>query len=463
MYLANRKDKKFRKEIEMKEGHVNVLGKLLFFSMVFGLLTPPIAQAQQDDDARIEKLEAAVRALQAELESLKAERAAERAKAAREAPPAVDQKRLEQLVSKTFEEKKDKLGVVPDWVRNVKISGDFRYRHENLDSENASTGRWNKGVNRHRMRARLMVEAMVNNDWDLVFRIASGSDKSPISTNQDLEDSFTKKDVWLDLAYFNWHPATMEGLKVFGGKMKNAFYRAGKNELIWDTDLNPEGIAVQYVMHLSNVDQMFINGGGFWVDESTTGVDTSLWGAQAYWKHTIGNPDYILAGASYYDFGALQGRSSLKTWGSSSFLGNTSSGTLYASDYNIFETFGEYGFECAGLPLAVFGNWAENLAASTNQSTGWLIGGKLNKAQEPGSWELRYDYRELEADAVVGAMSESDWLSGGTDGKGHKFVLKYQLAKNLQAGLTYYHLENNRNNTRAADYRRLQADLVFKF
>ncbi|MHC4160028.1 MAG: hypothetical protein ACYSSO_13230, partial [Planctomycetota bacterium] len=81
----------------MKEGHVNVLGRLLFFAMVFGLLTSPIALAQQDDDARIEKLEAAVRALQAELEALKAERA----RAARQAPPAIDQKQLEQLVSKT--------------------------------------------------------------------------------------------------------------------------------------------------------------------------------------------------------------------------------------------------------------------------------------------------------------------------------------------------------------------------
>ncbi|MHC4488325.1 MAG: putative porin [Planctomycetota bacterium] len=445
----------------MKEGHMNVLGKLLLFAMVLGLLTPSIVQAQQDDDARIERLEAAVRALQAELEALKAERA----RPARKAPPAVDQKQLEQLVSKTFEEKKDELGAVPDWVQNVKISGDFRYRHEHLDTENASTGRWNNGQDRHRMRARLMVEAMVNDDWDLAFRIASGSDRSPISTNQDLEDSFSKKYVWLDLAYFTWHPASKEGLNVFGGKMKNAFYMAGKNQLIWDTDLNPEGIAAQYVMPLSDIDQLHLNGGGFWVDESTTGVDTSLWGGQAYWKHTIGNPDYILAGLGYYDYGNLKGRGNLPaTWGSTAgFTGNTNTGVTYVSDYDIFEAFAEYGFEHAGLPLAVFGSWVQNMVAATDADTGWLIGGKLNKAKEPGSWELGYDYRVLEADAVVGAMSESDWLGGGTDGRGHKFGLKYQIAKNLQAALTYYHLENERNSTRDADYRRLQADLIFKF
>lgn len=444
----------------MKEQNVNVLVKLLFVVMLFGAFTPLIARAQQNDDARIKKIEAAVRALQAELDAIKAERA----RAAREAAPAVVQEHIEQLVSKAFEEKKDGLGAVPDWVKNIKISGDFRFRHDHLDSEDASTGKWNKGVDKGRIRARLMFETKVNDDWDLAFRIASGSDKSPISTNQDLEDSFSKKDLWLDLAYFTWHPAAKKGLKVFGGKMKNAFYRAGKSQLIWDTDLNPEGIAAQYVMSLNEVDQLFINGGGFWVDENTSGVDTSLWGVQTYWKRKIGNPDYILAGVGYYDFANLQGRDDLKsTWGTSNFLGNTSSGGLFVSDFDIFEAFGEYGFEYAGLPLAVFGNWAQNIVASSSEDTGWMIGCKLNKAKELGSWELMYDYRVLEADAVVGALSESDWLGGGTDGKGHRFVFKYQLAKNVQAGLTYYHLENERSSIRDADYRRLQADLVFKF
>ncbi|MHC4509479.1 MAG: putative porin [Planctomycetota bacterium] len=349
------------------------------------------------------------------------------------------------------------------WIERIKMSGDFRYRHEHLD-EQESNGRWDDGVDRHRIRARLMLEAIINDDWDVAFRIASGSDKSPISTNQDLEDAFSKKDVWLDLAYFTWHPAAKEGLNVFGGKMKNAFYRAGKNQLLWDSDLNPEGIAAQYVKPLSDVDQILLNGGGFWVDENSGGVDTSLWGAQAYWKHTIGNPDYVLAGASYYDFGNLQGRGDLgSTWGSANFFGNTNSGALFTSDYDIVEAFGECGFECSGLPLAVFGSWAQNIVASTGEDTGWLLGGKLNKAKDPGSWELSYDYRELEADAVVGGFTESDFLGSRTDSRGHKFGFKYQLAKNLQAGLIYYHLEDTSTSSLDRDYRRLQTDLVFKF
>jgi len=373
---------------------------------------------------------------------------------------------LQRRITGLETEEKEGTGL-PDsikWIENVKISGDFRYRHEHLD-EQQSNGRWDDGVDRDRIRARLILEAIINDEWDVVFRIASGSDKSPISTNQDLEDAFSKKDLWLDLAYFTWHPEAHEGLNVFGGKMKNVFYRAGKNELVFDSDLNPEGIAAQHVTSLSKIDQLFLNGGGFWVDENGSGVDTSLWGAQAYWKHTIGNPEYLLAGASYYDYGNLQGRSNLAgTWGpSTSFFGNTNSGGVYSSDYDIFETFGEYGFECAGLPLAVFGSWVQNIAASSSQDTGWLVGGKLNKAKAPGSWELSYDYRDLEADAVVGGFTESDFLGSRTDSKGHKFGFKYQLAKNVQAGLIYYHLEDISNSSLERDYRRLQTDLIFKF
>ncbi len=349
------------------------------------------------------------------------------------------------------------------WIEKVKISGDLRYRHDHEDKQDSSGG-WENGVDRERIRARLMLEAIVNNEWDVAFRIASGSDKSPVSTNQDLEDAFSKKDIWLDLAYFNWHPIAVDGLNVVGGKVMNPFYTVGKNELVWDSDLNPEGIAGQISKPLSDADRLFINGGGFWVDENAAGADTSLWGAQTYIKHDMGNSDYLLGGATYWDYGNLQGRGDLKsTWGSSDFFGNTSSGGLYVSDYDIFEAFGEYGFQCIGLPVAVFGSWVQNVVASTSDDTGWLLGARLNKAKEPGSWEFSYDYRKLEADAIVGGFTESDFLESATDSRGHKFGFKYQLATNLQSGLTYYHLEDTGNSTRDLDYRRLLADLVLNF
>ena len=220
------------------------------------------------------------------------------------------EKKVEDKVAEVV--KDQQTAALPDslkWAEKFKISGDFRYRHEHLDREGvvSSRERWLNGADRGRIRARLMLEAMLNKDWDVGVRIASGTSRDPISTNQDLEDALSSKNLWLDLAYFDWHPSADEGLDILGGKMKNPFYKVGKHELIWDDDLNPEGIAASYVTPVSDADQLFFNGGGFWVDESALGVDTSLWGAQTYLKHTIGNPDYVLAGAGYYDYGNIEG------------------------------------------------------------------------------------------------------------------------------------------------------------
>jgi cell division protein FtsB len=380
------------------------------------------------------------------------------------------QKQKDKALTEKIEEvaQKKETFTLPDslkWAEKVKISGDFRYRHERIDEEKTGSGvRWKAGRDRDRIRARLMIDAMVNDDWGLGFRLASGSG-DPASTNQTLEDSFSSKPLWLDLAYFDWHPAARKGLNVFGGKVKNPFYKVGGNQLIWDDDLNPEGIAANYCVPLNDRDELYINGGGFWVDESSSGVDTSLWGAQGYFKHKIGNPDYILGGVSYFDYGNIQGRGDLQsTWSSTSnFFGNTTSSGLFASDFDIFEAFAEYGTKLMGLPFTVFGDWAKNLVASNSEDTAWLIGGKFNKAKDPGSWEVGYNYRELEADSVLGAFTDSDFIGGGTDGKGHQFGFTYQLAKNLQASVTYFNSERDGTTGRSLDYRRLQLDLKLKF
>ena len=354
-----------------------------------------------------------------------------------------------------------------DWTQRIKWSGDFRYRHESIDEETTGSVRWKDGRNRHRIRARLMLEAVLNDEWDVAFRIASGS-ADPTSTNQTLDSSFSSKEIWLDLAYFDYHPQSVAGLNVYGGKMKMPFYQAGKHQLIFDSDLNPEGIAAVLERKVNDRDTVRLTAGGFWVDEASgSGGDTSMWGVQALVKHAIGNPDTLTAGVSYYDFGNIKGRANLpSTWGTStSFLGNTgSAATGYASDFDILEAFGEYATKLGGAPASFYGSWVQNTAASTSEDTGWIIGTTYNKCSDPGSWEASYNYRDVEADAVVGALSDSDFIDGGTNGKGHTFGAKYQVDKNVQAALTYFLNEDRAAAAgRSMDYRRLQADLIFKF
>jgi hypothetical protein len=377
---------------------------------------------------------------------------------------AQQKKVIAEEVSKAVEKKQ--VSALPDsikWVEKVKISGDFRYRYDNIDAE--SGGEWTKGVNRNRIRARLNIIGKVNDEVDLGFRIASGS-ADPVSTNQDLENSFSSKDIWLDRAYFDWHPDMFTGFSFIGGKIPNPFYTAGDNQLIWDADLNPEGLAVKYEKAMNDNCTFYLNGGGFWVDEdpsSSSKTDTSLWGIQSYIKQKFEDSSHLIGGISYYDYGNLENQPDLSSrWGSSKWFGNNvnAAGTGYATDFDILEVFGEYGFKLNEMPVVVFGSYVDNLAAN-KQDKGWLVGCSLNKAKDPGSWALSYNYRDLEEDAVVGQFSESDFIGGGTDGKGHVFSGQYQIAKNLQAALTYY--LNTIKNSDDDSYRRLQADLILKF
>jgi hypothetical protein len=200
---------------------------------------------------------------------------------------AQQKKTISEEVEKAVEKKQ--VSALPDslkWIENFKIGGDFRYRYEGIDAQ--SGGKWGSSVNRNRIRARLSLDAKVNDDIDLGFRIASGS-ADPVSTNQTLEDSFSSKDIWLDRAFFNWHPGTIKGFNFIGGKMPLPFYRVGNNQLIWDDDLNPEGLAAKYQVPLSDSLTAFINGGGFWVGhaDTATAPDTSLWAIQGYLKNTF--------------------------------------------------------------------------------------------------------------------------------------------------------------------------------
>jgi hypothetical protein len=438
------------------------LGKLLLIAIVFGFFVPVAAHAEQDSNARIEKLEAAVEALQAELAALKAERA----KAPVSAAPPVDQKRLEELVNKTFEERKSDF-VAPDWVKSIKPFGDFRYRYESLDNTGDTVGNKRR---RNRIRARLGFKAKLNEEWDTIFRIASGSSESPTSTNQTIDDAFESKQIWLDLAYADWHPERFTGLNVFMGKMKNPFYRVGKNQLIWDSDVNPEGIAAKYSWNLSDTTTATLVGGGFWLDERSTDADAGYFGIQGMLKRKFDNGSHLLGGLSYYDIGNIDS----KAIGGVSLQGNTqavagSDPATYRYDFDIVEGFTEYGWKCNGMPVAVFGNYLENTAAPSGRNTAYSIGAQLNKAKKPGSWQLKASYREVESDAVFGGLSDSDFIDGGTGGRGYVLGFKYQLAKNIQAGLTYFINERDRRTSDASggsgsqNFNRLQADLIFKF
>ena len=291
-----------------------------------------------------------------------------------EASQKAQEQKVDEKISKAVESKQ--IEALPDslkWAENIKWSVDLRYRHESIDDDTATTKR-----DRNRIRARLKMNAKINDEWDAILRLASGSSDSPTSTNQTLgdssSDSFSSKGIWLDWAYADYHPESMPGLNVLLGKMVNPFYKVGKNQLIFDGDLSPEGGAATYAWNLNDSTSAKLTGGAFWLRERSTDADTSIFGIQGLLKHKLSKDSHLLGGVGFYDFGNIKG----KSLSGISAKGNTTSGGLYVNDYDILEGFGEYGFKIGNVPAAVFGNYVNNTGASTSQDTAWLIGAKYN-------------------------------------------------------------------------------------
>ncbi|MCP4677227.1 MAG: hypothetical protein GY854_17265 [Deltaproteobacteria bacterium] len=345
----------------------------------------------------------------------------------------------------------------PIWTDYIRIKGDFRYRFEMIDKDEKDL-RY-----RHRIRARLGVHAKIIDDLGVVVQLGTGGSDDPVSNNQSLTEAFSSKPLWLDLAYFDWHPSFADGLKLVGGKMKNPFYRVGKTELQWDPDMNPEGLALSYNRAFGLVEP-FVHGGGFWMEERKEDDDSWLLGAQGGLKFTFADGlFYVLAGGGYMDFTAIRGHGLY--WDPEDSFGNSTiedeEGNLtYAGDFNEVNAFGEIGGKIVHLPWAVFADWATNIGAD-DDNTGWLIGASLGKCKESLDFQVRYIYREVEKDAVVALLTDSDFKGGGTDGKGHEANLSFQIVKGIKLAATYFYNQTPLEDT--GDYHRAQFDLKFKF
>ena len=345
-----------------------------------------------------------------------------------------------------------------DWWENVKVKGDFRYRHEMINKEDKDVR------HRNRIRARLAVEAKVNDEMKTVIQLATGSE-DPASTNQTLDNAFTTKNIGLDLAYFEYKPSKLKGLKVVGGKFKNSFFKPGKSELIWDGDLNLEGGAFNYHSEKDNFN-FNLTGAGLWIDESSSGDNVSLLagqgGAILYFNEKKSS---VAIGSSYFIYNNIKNHTALyevdDPKGNSSET-NADDEEIYLNDYELLELFCEVNHKFDKTPVTVMFDYVTNSGADS-LNTGWLVGLRVGKAKKPGSWEFRYNYREVEKDAVIGAFADSDFRGGGTNAKGHEIGGAYQLLENTAFKLSYFMNDIGIDQDNTEDFQRLQVDLQLKF
>lgn len=358
------------------------------------------------------------------------------------------------------------------WWDKVTVKGDIRYRYETIadDSKTKKDGSTYTRA-RDRIRARVGVEGKVNDNVKAGVEFSTGQ-SDPVSGNQTIGDGFIKKDFKLNLAYFdyNFFGDNPNELHAIAGKMKNPFIML-QDDLVWDGDATPEGLAMkgQYTYDMAT---LMGNAGYMWLQERSDNTDSMLTAGQLALRLTF-MPEIVLTlGGSLYGFNSLEGFDCTDWEGKNSAYGNSSkagtvSGTTtnkaYKMDYVPTVYFAQVDLWTWGYPVTLSVQSMSNKDADDLDS-GKAYGISFGKAKNPETFELGYSYAELEKDATVGYLTDSDRWGGGTDGKGSKIYGKYQIAKNFQLGATYF--ADDRvisDSAKTKDYDRFQLDLVASF
>jgi hypothetical protein len=373
------------------------------------------------------------------------------------------------------------------------FAGDLRLRWEAFIYDEDATGV--EATNRYRLRYRGRLSAQKEiYDWlQIGFRIASDSSDAR-STNQTLGsgDDFDTDDLRLDKAWAALTPNLGDdtALQIVGGKMTNPYrWKAGKDLLVWDSDLTLEGAQLLATHRLSERAKVFSHAGYYVAAEESSSSDPKLLAVQGgaifapledtevglrgsgYFWHSLdstgdpSDPGFVERAASFGNLPSAFDGTKMR-------IGTASAYVQYA------------GFE--DWPVTVFGTVARNFAAESStilgervddEDLGWIAG--LQVGDKKKLAQLGFLYGEIEANALPAQFIDSDFTDGSTNRKGWMLYGTRQIATNVDFNVELFksdQLEDDgafngcrpdcgpfTESVENSDRYRLRTDLIIKF
>ncbi|MEI6092348.1 MAG: putative porin [bacterium] len=354
------------------------------------------------------------------------------------------------------------------WTKFLNAKGDFRFRYQNDHPIGYS-------VNRDRVRVRVRggIEPKITDNLKVGIALATGMNNNNItdvitdkdlsrSPNQTLGSGFSKKAISLDLAFAEYTPISWMAMTV--GKFKNPIWTAG--DLIWDTDINPEGAALKFNGEINPNIQLFGTADVFTLGENATASDPLMYVAQAGIKHKITDKFSYKTALSYYGFSDTKGKRL-----DGSVLTNSINSTTKALIYDYKNLVADFSLDFKNpfgewLPyVSLFAEYVNNMNAKVpgNNRDGYMIGTIFGKEKLAAlcDWQVQYNYGKLAKDAVLDIFPDSDRYGGQTAMKSHELIFNYALASNNSLGLDLYYGEKTEGALRPATV--LQLDWNIKF
>ncbi|MBT6120957.1 hypothetical protein HOH45_05780 [bacterium] len=313
-------------------------------------------------------------------------------------------------------------------VDDFNLKGDYRLRYQLEDTESEVSRA------RTRVRFRLKGERAISEQSTVKFGLATGGTDAR-STNQTLQDSFQTPDIRLDFAYISH--SLSDDFSVMGGKMKNPLWRS--SDLLWDSDINPDGFAV---VGNSMIDQFSFSStfGYFVLDElESDEEDPGLFVLQPRVSFKVSDTMKSTFSLGYYFSQNLVGN----TLGNSS-ESNTGAVSGLVDEFSVIVFSGQLDMtNVMGLPLVrSFGELIVNSAIDAS-NRGGIVGLKFGdkKVNRFGNWQGKLSYRYLEKDAWLDIFPDADSYGGATNSQGLKVGMNYGLSQAISLGMTYINMD----------------------
>ncbi|MEE9295826.1 MAG: putative porin [Phycisphaerae bacterium] len=319
------------------------------------------------------------------------------------------------------------LDAVGDVFEKLNLYGDLRLRHETDNNVDRRPTR-----NRERLRFRLGAIYQLSDELDIGARIVTGNAIDPKSSHQNFGSGFESFEVTLDRAYATYRPQEVPGLSITGGKFRHPFrMNPVYGELVWDADIQPEGVSVSYTLangKLKLFDRLGFAIGEYLVLQQNELDEASLFVAQVSGEKGLTSNLDLLAALGWYHY------SDLTPDGGLAFrlknAGNAIEGDEFVSRFSILNPIVALTYKGLPKPLTLSGEFMFNTRAVRGRGEGWAGGLSYGETRKTRDWRVYYQFHYIERDAILSAVSQDDFTLA-TNFRGHVFGAQYKLSDSV--------------------------------
>ncbi len=328
-----------------------------------------------------------------------------------------------------------------------RIAGDLRVRYEYREGEDPTDDKQER--NRFRYRLRFGFTGNVYNNFFYGFRLetSTGSRSSNVTMADD-SGPWAKTNDALNVgqSYIGWKPSS--DWTVTAGRMPNPLVTTS---MVWDGDINPEGLSEQWKMHDGTVDY-FANLGQFLYatagsqntfGKTATSKDLFLLAWQVGGKYNLGNGLTLQAAPTLYTYyNTNQSTNPTPFRGAFTAANMTATNNLLVVDVPL-----EFGFNIGEVGSRIFADVAFNTEGKDRarkwgrpdldgEDKAYQFGFQYGKAADRGTWDAKIFYQAVGAFALDTNLVDSDLFDSRTNMKGWVFNTNYAVGPSTQVSVT---------------------------